>query len=99
MVAASMAALASGAVGGVGVPAGAGAVLVGVGVPAGAGVLAGIGVLPGVGVPAGFGSRGGAGSGARQLCAQCYQHSAIKDAVAHAQRGGKILLDVAGSST
>jgi NADPH:quinone reductase-like Zn-dependent oxidoreductase len=31
--------------------------------------------------------------------AATYPLSAIKDAVAHAQRGGKILLDVAGSST
>jgi hypothetical protein len=30
--------------------------------------------------------------------AATYPLSAIKDAVAHAQRGGKILLDVAGSS-
>jgi NADPH:quinone reductase-like Zn-dependent oxidoreductase len=31
--------------------------------------------------------------------ARTYPLSAIKEAVAHAQRGGKILLDVAGSST
>ena len=31
--------------------------------------------------------------------AKTYPLSAIKDAVAHAQRGGKILLDIAGSST
>jgi hypothetical protein len=31
--------------------------------------------------------------------AATYPLSAIKSAVAHAQRGGKILLDVAGSST
>jgi NADPH:quinone reductase-like Zn-dependent oxidoreductase len=31
--------------------------------------------------------------------AATYPLSAIKDAVAHAQRGGKILLDIARSST
>jgi hypothetical protein len=31
--------------------------------------------------------------------AATYPLSSIKEAVAHAQRGGKILLDVAGSST
>jgi NADPH:quinone reductase-like Zn-dependent oxidoreductase len=31
--------------------------------------------------------------------AGAYPLSSIKEAVAHAQRGGKILLDVAGSST
>ena len=31
--------------------------------------------------------------------ARTYPLSSIKEAVAHAQRGGKILLDVAGSST
>jgi NADPH:quinone reductase-like Zn-dependent oxidoreductase len=31
--------------------------------------------------------------------AATYPLSAIKDAVAHEQRGGKVLLDVAGSST
>jgi NADPH:quinone reductase-like Zn-dependent oxidoreductase len=31
--------------------------------------------------------------------AETYPLSAIKDAVAHAERGGKILLDIAGSPT
>jgi len=31
--------------------------------------------------------------------AATYSLSSIKEAVAHAQRGGKILLDVSGSST
>jgi NADPH:quinone reductase-like Zn-dependent oxidoreductase len=31
--------------------------------------------------------------------ARTYPLSSIKEAIAHAQRGGKILLDIAGSST
>jgi hypothetical protein len=55
--------------------------------------------------PCHFGKKFGANAGRRRLILGAERRLprdvaiAIKEAVAHAQRGGKILLDVAGSST